>query len=215
MKRVLFLAAALVTLLSACAETPAPSQATAPPPDPVEKLIWSSASERPQWTMEEPETKDGMMWFVGLSGRFATEQLARDDAKRNATTSVVQYMGTLVKDKFERARVSYGLESDVVDPTAAARQFEKQMAVNMASKVKAKSWYQEKWQTRTGIAQVAYLLAFVPVEEMDQTAKQTARGMAQEAERKAKEANDDFAKKQAEKAAEFWKQMEEQGVAEK
>jgi len=165
--------------------------------------------------MEEPEAKDGTMWFVGLSGRFATEQLARDDAKRNATTSVVQYMVTLVKDKFERARVSYGLESDVVDPTAASRQFEKQMAVNMASKVKAKSWYQEKWQTKTGIAHVAYLLAFVPQQEMDDTYKQTAKSMAADAERKAKEANDEIAKKQAEKAAEFWKQMEEQGVTEK
>ncbi|HAD04416.1 MAG: hypothetical protein A2091_03285 [Desulfuromonadales bacterium GWD2_61_12] len=209
--RILF-AVALLALLSACGET-APT--IAPPPDPLEKLIWSSAAERPAWTMEEPDTKDGQMWFVGLSGKFATEQLARDDAKRNATKSVVQYMGTLVKDKFEKARVSYGLESDVVDPTAAAREFEKQMAVNMANKVKVKNWYQEKWQTPTGVGHVAFALSFVPLEAIDETVKETAQGQAKNAERKAKEANDDFAKKQAEKAAEFWKQMEDQGVAEK
>lgn len=209
--KVLF-AIALLALLSACGET-APT--IAPPPDPLEKLIWSSAAERPAWTMEEPDTKDGQMWFVGLSGKFATEQLAREDAKRNSTKSVVQYMGTLVKDKFEKARVSYGLESDVVDPTAAAREFEKQMSVNMANKVKVKNWYQEKWQTPTGVAHVAFALAFVPLEAIDETVKETAQSQAKNAERKAKEANDEVAKKQAEKAAEFWKQMEDQGVAEK
>lgn len=204
--------AALALTLGACAPTQGP---VAIPDNPIEKLIWSSAAERPAWTMEEPDTKDGQMWFVGLSGKFATEQLSRDDAKRSATKSVVQYMGTLVKDKFERARVSYGLESDVVDPTAGAREFEKQMAVNMASKVKVKNWYQEKWQTPTGVANVAYALAFVPVEAMDESYRQTAKNLAKDAERKAKEANDAVAKQQAEKAAEFWNQMQEQGVVEK
>lgn len=207
----LLLTVALLALLSACAET-APTVAT--PPDPQEKLLWSSAAERPGWTMEEPDTKEGQMWFVGLSGKFATEVLSREDAKRNATKSVVQYMGTLVKDKFEKARVSYGLESDVVDPTAGAREFEKQMSVNMANKVKVKNWYQEKWQTPTGVAYVAFCLAFVPLEAMDETYKQTAQSLAKDAERKAKEANDQVAKQQAEKAAEFWKQMQEQGVSE-
>ncbi|AMV72110.1 hypothetical protein JCM30471_06110 [Desulfuromonas carbonis] len=202
----------LLAFLAACSATQEP---VAIPPTPGEALIWSSAAERPAWTMEEPETKDGQMWFVGLSGKLSTEQLARDDAKRNATKSVVQYMGTLVKDKFERARVSYGLESDVVDPTAGAREFEKQMSVNMASKVKVKNWYQEKWQTPTGVANVAYALAFVPLEAMDETYQQTAKNLAKDAERKAKEANDAVAKQQAEKAAEFWAQMQDQGVVEK
>ncbi len=180
----------------------------------AEKLIWSSAAERPGWTMNEPDTEDGVMSFVGLSDRFATEKGAREDARRNAMESVVKYMGTLVKDKFEKATVSFGLESSVIDPTASAREFEKQLAVNMASKVKMKSWYMEKWQTETGIGWQAFALGKVPMGAIDETYKDTARSKQKEAERKAKEAGDAIAKAQAEKAADFWKQMQEQGVVE-
>jgi hypothetical protein len=44
--------------------------------------------------------------------------------------------------------------------------------------------------------------------------KGTARDMAKKAEQQAKDASDDVAKQQAEKAAEFWKQIQEQGLAE-
>lgn len=197
-----------LAILSACSPATVTKQADTS----TERLIWSSSPERPAWTMEEPEAKDGNMWFVGLSGRFATEQLSRDDAKRSATTAVVQYMGTAVKDQFERARTSFGLESNVVDPTSGIREYQKQLASNLATKVKAKTWYQEKWQIPTGIAHQAFLLAYVPSTEFDAAQRDAAHSMAQDAERKAKEAGDDVAKKQALKAAEFWKQMEEQGV---
>ena len=85
----------------------------------------------------------------------------------------------------------------------------------MASKVKVKNWYQEKWQTPTGVANVAYVLAFVPLDAMDESYRQTAKNLAKDAERKAKEANDAVAKQQEEKAAEFWNKMQEQGIAEK
>ena len=184
------------------------------PPEAHEKLIWSSAAERPEWTMQEPDTEGGVMSFVGLSDKFASEKGAREDARRNATSGVVKYMGTLVKDKFEQARVSYGLESDVVDPTASAREFEKQLSVNMANKVKAKNWYEEKWLTPTGVGWKAFVRVTVPQEAIDNSYKETAANLAKKAEQKAKEANDEFAKKQAEKASEFWKQMQEQGVTE-
>jgi hypothetical protein len=184
------------------------------PPGVDEKLIWSSEPQRPGWTLEEPATQSGVMSFVGLSGSFATEQQGRDDAKRNSINSVVSYTGTLVKDKFERARVSFGLDSNVVDPTTSARAFEKQLAVNVARQVKAKKWYLEKWHTPTGVAWRVFLLAEVPQASVDETMKGTARDMAKKAEQQAKEAGDEIAKKQAEKAAEFWKQMQEQGLSE-
>lgn len=179
-----------------------------------EKLIWSSESKRPGWTLEEPSTQKGIMNFVGLSGNYATEQQGREDAKRNAISSVVSYTGTLVKDKFERARVSFGLDSSVVDPTTSARAFEKQLAVNIARQVKPKKWYIERWQTPTGIAHRVFVWAEVPQAAVDETLKGTARDMARKAEQQAKEAGDEIAKRQAEKAAEFWKQMQEQGLVE-
>jgi len=187
------------------------------PEDPYEKVIWTSNGDagRPAWIYEEPgEPVDGVLTFVGLSDKVSTEKGSRDDARRNATSAVVKYMGTLAKDKFEKATVSFGLQSDVVDPTAGAREFEKQMSVNVANQVKAKNWYIEKLQTPTGVGFVTYVLAQVPQTAVDDTYKSTAKTMAKDAERKAKEAGDAVAKAQAEKAAEFWKQMSDQGVTE-
>jgi len=198
-----------LVIVSGCAST-----STSTPKDTQETLIWSSAPERPEWTVNEPETVGGVMSFVGVSGKYSTEKSSRDDARRNATATVVKYMGTLVKDKFEQAKTSFGLESDVVDPTSATNEFQKQMAVNMANKVKVKKWYIEKWQTPTGNAHISYALANVPESAMDESVKKSAQAMAKKAERQAKEAGDAHAKDQAQKAADFWKQMQERGVTE-
>jgi len=179
-----------------------------------EKLIYSTAPERPAWTMEEPDTVDGVMTFIGTSKRHAAEQSAREDARRNTIEAVVKYMGTLAKDKFEAARVTYGLESSVIDATESAREFQKQLSTNMATNVKFKSWYGEKWQTPTGIGWQYFAKALVPQEAVDGTFKKSAADQARKAEQQAKEAADAIAKQQAEKAVDFWKQMQEQGLTE-
>lgn len=211
MKR--FVALSLMVLLAAL--TGCASKGDGKPGDSHETPIWASHPERPAWLYEEPGAPvDGVLTFVGLSSKLATEKDSRDDARRNATSAVVKYMGTLAKDKFEKASVSFGLSSDVVDPTAGARAFEKQMSVNMANQVKAKKWYIEKWKSPTGDYYATYVLAQVPQSAIDDPYKATTQGMAKAAERKAKEAGDAVAKAQAEKAAEFWKQMSDQGVTE-
>jgi hypothetical protein len=130
----------VITVITGCGSTPKQdAESTTPASIPTgvqEQLVYSSELQRPVWTLSEPDTADGVMSFVGLSGNSATEQLSREDARRNALNSIVNYMDTLVKDKFEWARVSFGLDSNVVDPTATIRSFEKQLAVNAASKVK-------------------------------------------------------------------------------
>lgn len=220
MKKPFALAALMLgLLLGGCAASSSPSPTSAPgatiPDDGArEKLLYSSAPERPAWTMEEPDTQDGVMSFVGVSGRFATEQGAREDARRNALDAVVKWMGTLVKNKFESLRVTFGLDSSVVDPTQSSKEYEKQLAANMASRVKIKSWYMEKWQTPTGIGYQVFTLGQMPLNAADDALKDMAKNKAQEAEKKARDASDDQAKAQAQKAAEFWKQMQDQGVVE-
>ena len=204
----------LAALVGCSSTTTPPKPVDIPDAAKTEKLLWSSASERPAWTMEEPETVNGIMTFVGLSNRFATEQGAREDARRNAMDSVVKYMGTLVKNKFEKATVSFGLESNVIDPTAGSRAFEKQLATNLATQVKMKSWYMEKWQTATGVGYQAFVFSQVPMAAVDESYKKSAKDMQDGAEKRAKDAADEVAKNQAQKAADFWKQMQEQGVAE-
>ncbi len=204
----------LYSVLYGCATEPAQQQGVEIPTGVGEQLLWSSASERPTWAMEEPEASSGVMSFVGLSGNMATERLSRDDARRDAINNVVAYMGTLAKDKFERARVSFGLESSVVDPTTSSREFEKQLAVNIANRVKSKKWYSEKWQTETGIAYRTFLLSEVPVQALDESYRNMATDMARKAEQRANDEADQLAKAQAEKAADFWKQVKEQGLVE-
>jgi len=212
MSRTFFLTLISLTVLvivSGCAST-----GTTVPADTQETLIWSSAAERPNWTVDEPETVNGTMSFVGVSGKYSTEKGAREDARRNASSAVTKYMGTLVKDKFEQVKTSFGLESDVIDPTSATNEFQKQMSVNMANKVKMSKWYIEKWRTPTGTAHIIYVLAKVPESAVDESYKNTAKQMVKKAERQAKEAGDAHAKDQAQKAADFWKQMQERGVTE-
>jgi hypothetical protein len=137
------IALSLTAALAACAgqDLKKEPSGTTSPQVKGEQLVWSSTKERPAWTMSEPETQGNWMYFVGVSGNMATEQLARNDALRDSTGKVVAYLGTLAKDKFERARTSFGLSSTVVDPTEASRQFEKQLAANVARQLKPKGWY--------------------------------------------------------------------------
>jgi len=179
-----------------------------------EKMIWSSSPSRPEWTMEESDQKSNNISFVGISGKYATEQAARDDAYNNAINNVVKYLGTMAKNKIETARVSYGLESSVVDATKAGKSFEKQLSANVASRLKAKKWYLEKWSTETGVGWKVFVQAQIPQESIDDSFKKSAADNMAEAQGRAKEAANDIARRQAEMSAEFWKQMKDQGLTE-
>lgn len=214
-------AAVVLVVLAGCAVTgcSAPQVAQVAenveiPADSSERLVYSTHAERPGWTMDEPGTVDGVMSFVGTSARHASEKNAREDARRNTINAVVKYMGTLAKEKFEKAQVTYGLESSVVDATESSRVFEKQLSTNMATKVKLAKWYGEKWQTPTGTGWQYFAMANVPQEAIDETFKSSAADQARKAEQKAKDAADAIARAQAEKASEFWTQMQEQGLVE-
>lgn len=208
MKKVYGLWAVLLMFAVGCAGT------KVAPGGPGEKLLWSSEKERPKWTIEEPDVDGSIMMFVGLSDRYATEAGGRDEALRNATNNVVKYMGTMAKDKYEKVATSFGLESSVIDPTASSRQYEKHLAANVAKRVKAKKWYLEKWDTPTGVGWKVFVMATIPIDSLNDSFKKTAKDNMIDAKRKAKEASDEVAKKQAENAAEFWEKMTKQGVVE-
>lgn len=180
----------------------------------AETLLWSSSATRPEWILEEPEVTDRGMAFIGLSAKYSTEQQAREDARRNATLGVARFMGEVAKDKFERARISFGLDSNSIDATESSRVYEKLAATNLVAGLKVAKWYEEKWQTPTGIAWKAYALTSVPIASLDQSFRATAASLASDAERRAKEAGNRLAQQQAEKAAQLWKQLEDQGVLE-
>ena len=188
---------------------------SAPGPEPEPVIEEAPAPTRPEWTMNEPDVEGGVMSFVGLSNVHASEKNAREDARRNAVDAVVQYLGTLAKTKFEQASVSYGLSSEVVDPTTSARNFQKQVAANVARRLKAKKWYMERESDASGKSGYKYfVLSTVPVAEMDKAFQQTAKKNMEDAQKKAQEAATAQAKQQQEQAAEFWADMQKQGVVE-
>lgn len=184
------------------------------PVERVEHLLWSSGDQRPEWILKEPETIERGMAFVGLSARYSTEQQAREDARRNAASLAAKFVSEQAKEKFERARVSFGLDSSGIDATESSRVYERFLSSNLIRGLKVDEWYEEKWQTRTGIAWKVYALASVPPEAFDAYLKTWVGTMAAQAEFQAREAKTRAARQQAEQAATFWKQMKEQGMRE-
>ncbi len=168
--------------------------------------------QRPSWTMNEPEVEGSDLYFVGISAVWASEQDARDNALVNANRRVIEYIGTEAKAKFERARVSHGLSSDAIDPTAATRDFQRQVAENVTSQVKSTKWYMEREETATGKGYKYFVLARVPKAALNNAFKNAMEMEKAKAEKKAKEARDAAAQTQAQKAADMWADMVEQGV---
>ncbi|MEW6556273.1 MAG: hypothetical protein AB1349_02855 [Elusimicrobiota bacterium] len=140
-----------------------------------ERVIWSSHNKRPEWTIKEPYEKNTDLLFVGISNKFATEKEARDDAQNTAIKTVVKYIGVDVKNQFQQIRTSYGLSSDIVDPTIATREIEQQLSQAVARKVKAVEWYIEKikveYEKQDKQYYSVFLLAKIPKNEIDDAIK--------------------------------------------
>ncbi len=200
MKRALFglIAAFMIAMLVGCAQQAATTGPTPP--------------QRPAWTMNEPEVEGNDLFFVGLSAVWASEQDARDDALRSANRRVIEYLGTEAKSKFEKARVSYGLSSDAIDPVGATRDFQKQVSENVTKQVKATKWYMEREKTATGSGYKYFVLAKVPKSALNDAFKSVLQKEKDKAKQAAEAARDDKTKSQAEKAAKMWADMEDQGV---
>jgi len=194
----------LVAVLAGC------SSSKAPTPGETEAV---DTSDRPEWVMNEPGVEDDKMFFIGISAVHVSEKNARDDARRNSINAAIQYLGTMAKSKFEQAQVTYGLASEAMDPTTSARQYEKQVAVNVARRMKAEKWYMERETDASGKKGYKYfVLSGIPVVSLDEAFQQTAKKNMEDAKKRAKEAATEQARRQQEQAADFWAEMQKQGV---
>lgn len=205
-----YMAVACVCLgLAACASTPSPTGGEG------EKLIWTSHKERPDWINQEVKADEKFLYFVGISSEaVADQQIARKQALANARKQVVNYCGTMVRDKTEKTLISFGLSSTVVDPTVAGIDFEKQFSANVAKMVKAKEWYEEKWEKPTGVGWKVYALCKVPKDIVNESLQNTASSNIQKAREAARKADTDAARKQARDAIRFWSKMKEEQLIE-
>lgn len=204
-----------VGLWSGCAKKQIIKAPVTPAAEPGEKLIWASHDMRPGWTLSELEKVGEELAFVGLSGKYATEKEARDDAMRTAANNIVRYIGTLAQDKFERLQTSYGLTTEIVDPTNVTRRFEEQLASAFVARVRPKEWYIEKWLRKK--TKETYLLVFVlakvPQSAIDKAYEEAVDATIDDLKKKRDEVNEAKAKAQFENAMKAFEDAKEQGFS--
>ena len=173
-----------------------------------------SMPERPDWVYNEPSEEDGTLSFVGMSNVHASEQNARKDARRDAINNVVQYLGTMAKTKFEQVTQSYGLSSQIVDPTTAAQQFEKQMSANLAREMKTKTWHPER-EKKSGVWGYKYfVLAEIPKSSIDNSFRKSLDQNIKKQQEEAEKAATQKAKEQSENAIDMFRKMKKEGLME-
>jgi len=208
----LFAVIALLMLLLACGGETAKDVGI--PDDIHEKPIWRSSSVKPDWTLQKPAVIGASLTIVGLSEEYDLEKDARKDAIKNCRSGTVEFVGTLVEEKVEQARLNHGLGNDVINPTAVVRAFKKLLSQNIPEKLTASQWYEEKWYTHTGLKWKIYVQVHVPMKVIDTTYREIMAEMARQEDLKAHETKDAVAKSQADQTAEFWEQMRKQGFSE-
>ncbi|MEW6027192.1 MAG: hypothetical protein AB1599_07855 [Planctomycetota bacterium] len=203
----------VASAMTGCKSAPPEAKPIDVAPQVGEKMIWSSHDQRPGWTVNEPPTKDGNFYFVGLSGKYATEKEGRDDAHRGAVNNVVKYIGTFAQDKFQQITTSHGLTSEIVDPTRAVRDFQEQLSAAFASHVRTKEWYIEKWQDKKTkeTYHLVYLLVEVPQASVEKAYEDTLNGNIEDLKKKRDAANDEKAKAQFQNAMNAFEEAKKQG----
>lgn len=115
-----------------------------------DRLVQSWPKERPEWLVKTPENKDGKMFFVGISQKFSTEQDCRKNAEQNAREQISSFISTEVSAQFQKIATTFGLSSEVFDPTAAAREFAQQTTESVVKFARATETYTEQWTSRLG-----------------------------------------------------------------
>lgn len=179
---------------------------------PAERVVWTSAPSRPGWTVSEPDQEGDSIVFVGVSAKAATEQVAREDAQRNAVNNVSAYLGVLAQDKFRAASGASELSSDVWNPGKVAQSLQEQVSKSFVRGVKAKEWYFEKSENQyKEIFFNAWVLAKVPKSSLDQAFNSTVDSQIAEARRQRDAASEAKMKSQFENAAKVFEQLKAQG----
>jgi hypothetical protein len=150
--------------------------------------------------------------FIGVSGKFATEQDARHDALKDAVRYITRYIGTFAKDEFQRILTAYGVSSEIVNSTDVTRKFGEQLSVGLVSQTKVKEYYVEKWQKSSDETYwKVYALAHIPTLSVEETYKNFAKAKKEAMAREYAKAKNKLAKEQYEKAMKAFEDAEKRG----
>jgi len=115
-----------------------------------EVLLARTPEIQPPWaTGQLPEDED-YLYFVGISGKHATEVDAREEAGNDARNQFVKYTGIDAKIINEFLSASFGLESQVTDATESRISQEKQVAEAYYRRLKLVEYTLEKYGLKQG-----------------------------------------------------------------
>jgi hypothetical protein len=176
------------------------------------KEALNSVGDRPKWVMVPPAPEGDQLYFVGTSALYITEKNARRDAKRDSIREMSEYVRVLNKNKFERASVTYGMDSFVNKATVSERNFEKIMSASTANYLRVQEMYFEREADSAGVPGYKYfVLTSISKTDLETALHANATANAEEAEKAMQLANTDDAKEQWKNARDFWKEFAEDG----
>lgn len=176
------------------------------------KEALNSVGDRPEWVMVPPAPEGDQLYFVGTSALYGTEKNARRDAKRDAIREMSEYVRVLNKNKFERASVTYGMDSFVIMPTVSERNFERIMSASTANYLRVEEMYFEREADAAGVPGYKYfVLTGISKTDLETALHANATANAKDAQTAMDLANTEVAKAQWKNARDFWKELAKDG----
>ena len=138
-----------LTFIFGCAGTsvsvPDPISPSSTIPVPLSyELLASLKSPRPGWIDKPPANNAGIHYLVGLSGFYADERNAREDAMRHARQQFAQYTGVEISILDEMIESVYGKASGILDSDLEIKNKATHNTDALVSRIKAEEWYWEK-----------------------------------------------------------------------
>lgn len=178
----------------------------------IVKEALNSVGDRPEWVMVPPAPEGDQLYFVGTSALYGTEKHARRDAKRDAIREMSEYVRVLNKNKFERASVTYGMDSFVIMPTVSERNFEKIMSASTANFLRVEEMYFEREADAAGVPGYKYfVLTGISKTDLETALQSNAKANAEDAQKAMGLASTEAAKAQWKNARDFWKELAQDG----
>jgi hypothetical protein len=192
-------------LLAACGSSPARAQRSARElAVEMAKPIRASQAQRPAWIDEVP-TSASTLSFIGISGKFAVETQARENAREDGRKQLVDYFGTLMVNKGREYQATYGLSNEVFSPQITGQRLNERIAQGVAQALADRRYYWEYFMDENNRE---YYIDYVEMQiEKSRVAKiidDYGKQEAADLQKKAAAEQDRTRKQQLEKAAEFF-----------
>jgi len=176
---------------------------------PAAALPVSASASPPEWISQKPAWQDGYLTLVGASGECPDEQTSRVKAMEDAKARIVDYVSGLVRAKFERLAASDHLAGKFIDPNRDSSSFREFFSSAIAKRVKGSKIYEENQTRPSGeVVYRSFVLISMPQGVIEHLMRNFAAYRSIQAQNEARQQTNKVARRQAQKAAEFWKHLD-------